>query len=548
LAQVAQAGQQAPRLRLQQAVAAYLSLRNYAPLASAFLGPGQAVGGGEPSRLQRLRRYEAGEPDTAEVLRTTLWELLDPRTLGFAIDLADTDTLPGLRGKTAARRSATARDMITRHLVEVSHAYPRAYRAARFTRANLRKLVKDTDMGVSEVDDPPAAADVEPTAAPATWSTRSATGTEVTLAATDAAPRRITNVTVAGRNVTLLNTDGHHLTAHTVFTRQVRAALEGETVPAARRNMVELADQIFELPSMPVPTDTAVHQRLVDAEAAGERTAIDTARAAWRAADRSLDDADPRGIFGACWAAFIPARDAVQNAVDDVATIEALHDLAAAYICLRNALPLVAVRVGAYANSGGEPEALRRLDRYERTPGSGQPAEICGALWRLLDMKAMGEMYDDDIDLADVAPGAPTDRNLRLQWVLDAHHRSIRALWPGAYKISGFASENSLRYAIDELAVSTDAFQRIRDAALFDAPGGTVPRYTTTSTDDDEEFADPGGTVDQDLSDRPSRTSARLAAKRKATTTAGGPSKIGRINSDDEDETASEDDTSSGED
>lgn len=102
-------GAATPRVGLRNAIAAYLSARNYAPLASGYLGVAQAIGGGERAALRVLRRYEsASAAATADQLRDALWVLLDKRTLGFALGAADATTLPGVRLDDRATRRATA--------------------------------------------------------------------------------------------------------------------------------------------------------------------------------------------------------------------------------------------------------------------------------------------------------------------------------------------------------------------------------------------------------------------------------------------------------
>ena len=123
--------------------------------------------------------------------------------------------------------------------------------------------------------------------------------------------------------------------------------------------------------------------------------AADRAEAHANNNNRSLGDADDRGIFANAWAAFETARAALTNAANDAEIADAVPDLAVAYLCLRNALPLVAIQHGATADSGGEAEALRRLRQYEQNPAAQLPGVIAGALWRMLSLSSLADVYDE---------------------------------------------------------------------------------------------------------------------------------------------------------
>ena len=352
----------------------------------------------------------------------------------------------------------------------MTRACPLAYRASGIAvAANLNALVEGTNIPDVELPDAPApvAAPDAVGRAPDGWSGGSAAGALVTI---EVGGGTVTAVTIASRGGTLLGSQGHHRTAHVLFDRQVIAAMANKTLALAKTGLLALADAIVDLPAFP-PDDGGT---------------------------RSLGAADPKLIFGTAWESFGESRAAARAAVGAVAITETLPDLATSYLALRNALPLAAVDYGAPAGSGGEPEALRRLDGYEAGTRTRPGRHICGAMWKLLSLSNVGHVFGG-AGLARLAPGAPADPVTRLVWIFATHRTAVRSLWPLSYGLSGFNTRNSLRYAIAQaggLLLDDDQWQRLF-TALQVTEDGEEPKYhlevkATSSKLLDEEFRQPG--------------------------------------------------------
>ncbi|MET7418572.1 hypothetical protein [Dactylosporangium sp. NPDC005555] len=453
-----------PRSSLRRAVGAYLSARNYAPLALAWLGPAQATGGGEQAALNTLRRNEVDDGTLAATVRTAVWTLLDARTIGFALGTtSNTTSLPGLD---VDDRRTTARTMVRRHLAEIRAAYPVSYAKAAFTDALID--THTTGFGFQNIaaltwpaGTDFAAAPHHPARAAAGWADQALSGATVTV--TPDLDGQVETVTVAGRGNTLLNGQGEHMTAHIVLVRQLRRALEGKTFDEARTDLLTLGDRMRELPTFPP---------LVDDEP--------VVRAA----------GDARGIFTDAWAEDEAARADLRAAAGDDRLVAALGSAASRYLSLRNALPLVAVDIGTVAGAKAEAAILAELDDSE-AHDRGAAADIAANLWLLLCLQGLRRVYSDD-DLTRIAPGAPIPSpTTRLVQVIQVHRQAIRGAWPVAYGRSHWNTTGSLRTALTRLnlPVGQDEFQELTDRLVLGDEPRFKPRFPVTASDD--EAADP---------------------------------------------------------
>jgi hypothetical protein len=172
-------------------------------------------------------------------------------------------------------------------------------------------------------------------------------------------PGTIGTATVTRPGATGHDPAGASPAAHDAAARRVRKALLGKPLAVAQRDLVALADDALRLPALPLTLDTIAAARAAEAANAATdaartdpgmvgvaRRAVEAAHAATARArasgvegDRSPGDGDLRGIFAAAWAAFLPARDAARDASHSAARLDTLEDLAAAYLCLHDALP-----------------------------------------------------------------------------------------------------------------------------------------------------------------------------------------------------------------
>jgi hypothetical protein len=467
---------------LQDAVSHYLAARNLAPLAGAYLGPADAVGGGEPTALDAVRAFEQ---DTsladARTLRDALWKLLDPRTLGFAAGQVTHEALPGGKG-TAAERVAS---IISRHLHEIAHAYPKSYNAsglATWTVVQEMYAAMDSQLGLPALPARRPAGLVlarfnsQAAAAPVGWS-RSGDEPAEPFAVQirtkgDGTRQRVADVVISGRAPTLLGAEGqgHHLTAHIVVVRALRRAVLEKRLPAAKAGLLALVAAADRLPSMPTTRPR---------------------RGNPQAADRLDSGEDPRGTFAAARTELAQASVATQGAAFTEHPVGALQRLAAAYLAMRNAMPLAALSRGSPAGSGGETRHLRALDGHERRPGKRD--DIRDHMWGLVDQPALVDLYSlGGVNRRAVAPGAPDDDVDRLIAAVGTHLDTLEAAWPDAFAAAGMRSTGAVLHLIDTLglAVPDDAMSRFV-GRLGLARNDACRRAPPASGKDEAEYAPP---------------------------------------------------------
>jgi hypothetical protein len=448
---------QTVRASLQEAVRAYLTARNLAPLASAFLGGGQATGAGERRPLAVLRDFEetSNPAVPGEELCEAIWALLDTRTIGFVIDLAAPDAIPGLAGTTGAERAAAAREILRRHLMEISRAYPRAYYHSGLTSIGVVRSTAPADAqgsaGALTKTDLPKVKSGMP-AAPAGWAGWGS-GVAVSFDLTTNIPPKATNVIIGQRGRTLLGTQGHHLTAHVAFERGVRKAIENHDLTTVSINLLKLAEDLVALPTCPQRKEGP---------------------------PRPSSHEDPKGIFTPVWLEFKGAYDAVKTGTSRVSEQERLQDLATAYLALRNALPWTAILHGGPANNKNESWAAATLDQYEADLDNADANEACGALWGLLDLDNLAEVYQDTH-----VHGPLRDPDQRLRALLYVHYQTVAAAWPQCYARSEFASVSSIRYGLGRMQMTdVDSLtDRMCKALGITNVGKVEPTYHYERTD-----------------------------------------------------------------
>jgi hypothetical protein len=408
---------------LQAQIAAYLSARNLMPFAQVDLGHGQAIGGGEPSSLLVLREYESDQADyTPADLCNAIWKLLDPRTILFVLqNRATAHTLPGwLEGESSDSQDSTEGSpgdepgwvvwkMLSVHLIEINTAYPIAFNACGLADADMIASFKLYIGDHTISDDAPIdialpIAQANKAAAPLGWARRRG-GTRrcaVSLTIAFGTPAlTITGVKFGSRPTTLLNTDGHHLTAWVSFTRLVTKMVKNKTAMTALADMIALAQQVITLPNFPPVTPIPLDQ-------------------------------DPKCIFQTAWTWFgdVQALAAQVNDAEDAPLV--LQDLCAAYLAVRNALPLAAVNYGSPAGNHGEQRWVAALDGWEAGALAGvDHGLVQHHLWSLLDIAKLNTVFTaTSITLVDLAPGSDPNPLVRVATAIKVHVITMTAIWP----------------------------------------------------------------------------------------------------------------------
>jgi hypothetical protein len=430
-----QAKQSGEARALQDAIAAYLTARNLAPLSAVFIGPDQACGRGEASRLRLLRRYETAPGDEEEeTLSDVLMDLIDLAALEHIRDGDDDADVPGL----AKTRAWSARDAVIRHLHEVSRAYPLAYRDSLLSdtdwmndfldRVDL-KPVTDEDLPEEDDDWSEAAED---------WSLASGNLCLARLkrSAYRGKSQKVLDIEFEGRGNTLLNTQGHHVTAHVLIEETVRRAVLGKAMPDALNGLIALTRQLPQLATYRDPGDLSRRD-------------------------------DPKGIYARAYATFTATQGAAVLAAEDTAVVlteqtaatedikaalakqmAAIEDLAAAYVMMRNALPMAAIQRGAPADGKAEGRVMARL-RQESQKARIDDGQVCGYMWQLLDTDALDELYTNDDDPVHTwAPAAPRDTYERLRQLLAVHLTTLEAAFPALAKSAKVRSVKSVTWLL----------------------------------------------------------------------------------------------------
>ncbi|WP_162907140.1 hypothetical protein [Allorhizocola rhizosphaerae] len=414
--------------KLQKGIAMYLTGRNLAPMTAAFLGPDQARGRGEPAALRKLRDFESGERQfTPKELRALMVGLLDEDALRFISTRGDTSSVPGI---ILHDRAEAVRDTVIAHLRELTYAYPLAYDASRLaTTAGFNAAFKGITLrGGTQLPE----TQYEWEAAPAGWSTSSSNACLANIELVkEGNTHYIDEIHLDGRGNTLLNTQGHHVTAHIAIEAAVRQTVVNRTIPDAMAQMLALADRIGKLATWP--------------------------------ASAPSPKIDPKGIFANALVTFEAAKDAakaaVQDATSDLDLLPELEGLIGAYIMMRNAMPMAAVLRGATADAKAEGQKMGKLWAWDEDPTRADPAQVCWTLWKMLDLQALsalGEM--DDGTTQKWAPGASATPEERVLHVLSVHLDTMTTAFPELVKRSHMRTTGAVKWVLNgECALAVPA-------------------------------------------------------------------------------------------
>jgi hypothetical protein len=398
------------RRELQKAIAKYLALRNLAPLAGAYTGAGDAPGGGEASALVTLRAFESDRTlHTAAKVRAAVLKLLDLHTLLWVMQgRAAVDTMPGLSND----RAATVWSVVSRHLTQIATAYPVCYAACGLSTATTLHGEIISFPGLGGLAQPaivlPLAVVGSPLA-PVGWASTAGTGgCTVTLTLNDAGTM-VTGIHAPERGKTLLATQGHHLTAHIAVVCAVEHAIKNKALASACTDLLQLVDDLEQLPTFPPIVAIRIRSTNVDAPMV-------------------KDGGDPKLRLPIAWGQLVKAKEQAQNVERGMEAI-VMQDLASAYLSIRNLLPLAAVNYGSPAEGHGE-----RVNRLRAWEGLGvvPDAEVAQALtdlWKLFDSNLLGDIFNPH-QLNDFAPGADRDGFRRVVDALKVHLITAKAAWP----------------------------------------------------------------------------------------------------------------------
>lgn len=451
---------------LQQAIAAYLTARNLAPLSAAFLGPDKARGRGEAALLRAMRRYESGEEDyDDDTLCEKLLDLMDLEALNFVgTGPADANTAPGIM----ADRRLSALDVVVRHLREVSFAYPLAHEDSGLDDPAVLS-VYFPELNIPTTFSLPTV-EYEWDEAPDDWSLSGGQLCLVNLKvrADSGGQPAVKAIEFEGRGNTLLNTQGHHVTAHIAIEEAVRRQLAGNRLGPALTNLVGLAQA---LPAL----------------------------ANWPAAAALPGQVDPKGIFARAYTAFTAALTQAQDVLADngagpADAVLAIEDLAGAYVMMRNALPMAAIQYGSTADSKSEGHAMRLIRDWRSKKRAINPNEVCWILWRLLDANAMATLYTDNNRLNEWAPGAPANADQRVFTVLSVHLATIEAAFPELASAASLRSVSSVTWALGQKGLGfPPALTGLLKLSTAQVKPVSPFKTTRRKADDDDEWGSQRG-------------------------------------------------------
>ncbi|MBB5874583.1 hypothetical protein F4553_008017 [Allocatelliglobosispora scoriae] len=478
--------------QLENAIAAYLSACNYAPLASVWIDRGQATGGGEARPLSGLRATETGAVQDVADVRRWIWGLLDPRALKFIGGTGAVADAPGTA--TGARPDAVTR-MVLRHLRMISVAYPVAYHVSgleepALINEHLATLNDGTDPDIAWPTNWGAAPATNgmPALAPLGWSTPLQ---EPLVAITMLPNTLVTGVSISGRGTTLLNEQGHHLTAHVVFESQLRRAIHDRTIRNARTFLLALTATLRTLPALP---------GIVDGRPALSR------------------QDDPKEIFAIAWDRLVEAELSLQQAGTDAEVHRCVCRLAAAYLAARNALPLVAIAHGAPASPAAEGKHRKRLEDTEENTDPWSSDALLNALWGMLNLPGVAQATRPIVGVGrnPATPGSNASPRIRMAHILRTHLMSVELAWPNCVAAAEFATQSSLAVALAAGDLNPDSPELFAGLAGFvelGEPRKKLGMVGGLKLDDDDEKVKLSDRDREDIA-RPRTTTPRATRKK----------------------------------
>lgn len=409
---------------LEGSIACYLTARNLAPLAAVYLGPAAAKGRGEGGPLRKLRRFEeSGQGYAPGTLVAALVGLLDIDAVQYIGAAGDPAKSPGISGNGAA----SAFDAVLRHLTEVSRAYPLAYAASGLGTATVFNRHFPSVPVASDDDLPILLRDWD--FAPVGWS---AAGGKLCLVTATVENGVVTWVEFDGRGNTLLDGQGHHVTAHVAIEQVVRRQMVGKPVGDALQALLALAERITGLATWPATPDIPL-------------------------------EVDPKGIFAAALATFLAAFDSARAiTTDQAATVDdvvvELESLAGAYVMMRNAMPMASVLLGSTADGNSEGRIMTMSGDWDAQRKPLDRGKACWALWQLLDFGTVNALgTDKQLGINEWAPGAPLNRGERVARVLATHLQTIEEAFPYLAGACSFRSNASVNWALKTIDVTLSA-------------------------------------------------------------------------------------------
>lgn len=453
--------------RLQERVAAYLTLHNLRPGTAVLLGRGQAIGAGEPQHLSTLRRFETGEVIAGSLLHTALFGLLDARALGFIHNLmAATTAAPGV-DPGAADRVGQA---VLRALEDLAKAYPRAYAAVVTSGAVVDTWLTANALPTGLPGALPAADITD--AAPAGWSAGTEEGAKAEVNKRTAVcqieldpprganqPPTVRTVRHSGRPPTLVKGEqGHHTVAWSLEVRRLDGAMLGKPLPDAATALCALADETLAeldegLTFLAAPEDTG--------------HAVDTwAQSLWSTQMLTPVRAELVEAIAAC--------DPAGESLDLLVSVQSLAE---AWMRAANALPLTSALKGAPANTKGEGVALGWLRAEETRRGAGGRLKrvapddegVRQRLFTLLDREAVQYLRQDDPQ----GQGYPVNRDQRVGVILRRFLKAAEHVFPMCYRDADIGGDAVLRPWIERLGFDYVDVNYVM-AVAHAAPGADV--------------------------------------------------------------------------
>ncbi|MDA0171946.1 hypothetical protein OJ998_22790 [Solirubrobacter taibaiensis] len=180
------------------------------------------------------------------------------------------------------------------------------------------------------------------------------------------------------------------------------------------------------------------------------------------------------------------------------ALVSALQELAAAYLQLRNSVPLSAVKLGL-PEGGADLDPIRKYEtRQDPTPPL--PA-VRTALWGQLDVRAVAKLGNRRTHPREApgidASGGVEELQQRIADVVRDHLTTMRSSYPRSFNDSEIAGEPSVATYVDDV-IETGSLprewikplvSRIRGANLPGPDGAHRRRVDVTLTDPDKRFA-----------------------------------------------------------
>lgn len=433
-AAVPNAGDGLKASQVQEVIGAYLTLHNLRPGTAVLLGPGQAIGAGEPRHLSVLRTFEVkGGEDNLERVQTALFGLLDTRALGFIGNLTQQSKFaPGVDHTDQDRVNLS----IQRGLEDLAEAYPRAYRAI-VNQTSIDHWLNQAGLDPFGGNVPQVEGEVA--AAPEGWS-RTGTGMDNEHSKSGAlcqlmlgAPETLNGsplvkqVQLAGRPPTLRKSEqGHHTVSWKLEMIQLEQELVGYTLQDAAHNLKFLADELrLELFRGLAWLRTEKRAKRDDEQAQYSDLVMMLAH------DELLQKGDALAPDG-----------------DELKLLQSVQELVGAYMRGLNVVPLGTAEKGSPANSKGEGTAIKSLRDFERRMGTegkertdDSSVELRRLLLVLLDRGAVKYLHG----AAQVGLAYPKDKNLRVAAILRRFVIAAETAFPNAWERSDLGQPGTLQ-------------------------------------------------------------------------------------------------------